>query len=144
MPKLARILITLVTLSTLLGSNLADWNNTHIFSQLWSPHARLHGAWFVITITLLSILCLWQVWSPAGQPDRSRTAALLQGCIWVSFLAAMLVPDTALADPGKSLARIAGIELNLIGAVGNVVILAIALALLHGDAHRLPMKRTAP
>jgi hypothetical protein len=33
---LSRILISFVSLVTLLGSNIADWNNTHIFSELWS------------------------------------------------------------------------------------------------------------
>jgi hypothetical protein len=130
---LARILIGLVTLVTLIGSNVADWNDTHIFSELWSPHAHFHGAWFVIAVSLLSLLCLWLVWSPVGQVDRSRTAALIQGCIWLAFFPAMLVPDTALADPGKHLARIAGLDLNLVGAVGNIVLLATALALLHGS-----------
>ena len=129
MLKLARILITFVTMVTLVGSNIADWNNTHIFSELWSQHAHFHGAWFVIAVSLLSMLCLWLVWS-AGQVDRSRTAALIQGCIWLAFFPAMLVPNTALADPGKHLAQIAGLDLNLIGAVGHIVLLAIALALL--------------
>jgi hypothetical protein len=129
---LARILIGLVTLVTLIGSNVADWNDTHIFSELWSPHAHFHGAWFVIAVSLLSLLCLWLVWSPVGQVDRSRTAALIQGCIWLAFFPAMLVPNTALADPGKQFASIAGLELNLIGAVGQIVLLALALALLRG------------
>jgi Family of unknown function (DUF6640) len=131
MLKLARILVSFVAAVTLVGSNIADWNNTHIFSELWSPHAHFHGAWFVVAISLLSLLCLWLVWSPAGQVDRTRTAALIQGSIWIAFFPAMLVPDTALADPGKQLAQIAGIELNLFGAVGHVVLLAIALTLLH-------------
>jgi Family of unknown function (DUF6640) len=131
MLKLARILISFVALVTLLGSNIADWNSTHIFSELWSPHAHFHGAWFVLAISLLSLLCLWLVWSPAGQVDRSRTAALIQGCIWLAFFPAMLVPGTLLADPGKQLAQIAGVELNLLGAIGHIVLLAIALALLH-------------
>jgi hypothetical protein len=131
---LSRILISLVTLVTLIGSNIADWNNTHIFSELWSPHAHFHGAWFVIAISLLSLLCLWLVWSPVHQLDRSRTAALIQGCIWLAFFPALLVPDTALVDPGKQLVRIAGLELNLVGAAGDMVLLATALALLHGSA----------
>jgi uncharacterized protein DUF6640 len=121
-----------VSLITLIGSNIADWNKTHIFSELWSPDAHFHGAWFVIAVSLLSLLCLWLVWSPADQVDRSRTAALIQGCIWVAFFPAMLVPDTALADPGKRFAPIAGLDLNLIRAVGLIVLLAVALALLHG------------
>jgi hypothetical protein len=139
MPTLARLLISFVTLVTLIGSNIADWNHTHIFSELWSPHARLHGAWLVIAMSLLSLLCLWLVWSPAGQVDRTRIAALIQGCLWLAFLPAMLVPDTALADPGKELVSIAGIELNLIGAIAHVVILTVALALLHRSARPLPM-----
>jgi hypothetical protein len=128
---LARILISFVALlMTLIGSNLADWNNTHIFSELWSPHAHFHGAWFVITVSLLSVLCLWLVWSLVCQPDRTRTAALIQGCIWLAFFPAMLVPDTTLADPGKEFARLAGFDLNLVGAISNIALMATALALL--------------
>jgi cbb3-type cytochrome oxidase subunit 3 len=127
---LSRILISFVTLVTLIGSNIADWNSTHIFSELWSPHAHFHGAWFVIAMSLLSLLCLWLVWSPASQVDRSRVAALIQGCIWIAFFPAMLVPDTALADPGKQFVPIGGFDLNLVGAVGHLVLLAIALMLL--------------
>jgi Family of unknown function (DUF6640) len=133
MVMLSRIFISFVSLVTLVGSNIADWNKTHIFSELWSPHAHFHGAWFVIAISLLSLLCLWLVWSAVGQVDRSRTAALIQGCIWLAFFPAMLVPDTALADPGKQFAQIAGFELNLVGAVGHMVLLATALALLYGS-----------
>ena len=131
---LSRILISFVTLVTLIGSNIADWNSTHIFSELWSPHAHFHGAWFVIAMSLLSLLCLWLVWSPASQVDRSRIAALIQGCIWLAFFPAMLVPDTALTDPGKQFVLIAGLDLNLVGAVGHIVLLAIALALLQPRA----------
>ncbi len=130
MLKLARILISFVTMVTLVGSNIADWNSTHIFSELWSPHAHFHGAWFVVTVSLLSLLCLWLVWTPSRAIQRNSTAALIQGCIWLAFFPAMLVPNTLLADPGKEV-QIAGIDLNLLGAIGNVVLLAVALALLH-------------
>src|SRR5829696_3806217 len=102
---LARAILTLVSIVTLVGSNISDWNRTHIFSELWSPHAHFHGAWFVVAISLLSILSLWLIWSRAGQPARSRIAALIQGCLWVSFFPTMLVPDTALAALRPALAR---------------------------------------
>jgi Family of unknown function (DUF6640) len=130
MLTLARLLVTFVALVTLIGSNIADWNDTHIFSELWSPHAHFHGAWFVIAISLLSVLCLWLIWSRTGQVERTRLAALIQGCIWLAFFPATLVPGTALADPGKQLAPIAGIELNLFGAIAHIVMLAGALVLL--------------
>ena len=128
---LGRILVTIVTLITLVGSNLADWNHTHLFSELWSPHARFHGGWFIFTISLLSLLSLYLVWSqPAEQPRRAQLAALIQACIWIAFFSAMLVPGAALADPGKSLASIAGIEINLFGALAQLVLLAAGMALL--------------
>jgi hypothetical protein len=143
MHLLARLIITMVTLVTLIGSNVSDWNSTHIFSELWSPHARLHGAWFVVAISLLSLLSLWLVWARSEQPGGSRTAAIIQGCIWVAFFPAMLVPRSALADPGRELAPIAGIELNLYGAVLQVVLLAVALILLRRSARPGPRSGTS-
>jgi hypothetical protein len=129
MPQLARALITIVTLLTLAGSNLADWNHTHIFSEMWSPHARFHGVWFVITVTLLSLLSLWLVWSENCQPDRTRIAAFVQGCIWLAFFPGRLVSGTLLADPTREV-ELLGIDLNLLGAVFDIVLLGIALILL--------------
>ncbi len=131
MNLLARAMITLVALVTLIGSNIADWNHTHIFSELRSPHAHLHGAWFDIAISLLSMLSIWLLWSPGEQPRGSAIAAVVQACIWVAFFPAMLVPDTALADPGRAIAPIFGIDLNLYGAGAHVALLALALVLLH-------------
>jgi len=126
--------LTLVSIVTLVGSNISDWNRTHIFSELWSPHAHFHGAWFVVAISLLSVLSLWLIWSRAEQPARSRIAALIQGCLWVSFFPAMLVPDTALADPGREIAPIAGLDLNFYGAIAHVILLVFALVLLHRES----------
>jgi hypothetical protein len=130
MHRIARYLITVVALMTLIGSNLADWNTTHNFSELWSMHARFHGAWFDFAVSLLSILSLWLAWLAPEQPQMSRIAALIQGAIWLAFFPPMLVPGTALADPGRAIAPIAGIELNFYGAVANLVLLGVALALL--------------
>jgi hypothetical protein len=129
MPLLARSLITFVIGMTLVGSNVADWNQTHIFSEMWSPHARFHGAWFVFAVSFLSVLSLWLLWSRDAQPDRSRIAAYVQGCIWLAFFPSMLVPGMLLADPGKEV-KLAGIDLNLLGSILNVALLGIALVLL--------------
>jgi hypothetical protein len=141
MRLLARLIITLVALITLIGSNIADWNSTHIFSELWSAHARLHGAWFVIAMSLLSVLSLWLVWSPSEQPAGSRIAAIIQGCIWIAFFPAILVPHTALADPGREFAEIAGADLNLFGAILHIVLLALALMLLK-KSREIPYRHT--
>jgi hypothetical protein len=127
---LARLLVTFATLVTLIGSNAADWNSTHLFSEQWSPHAKLHGGWMIFTHSLLSLYCLYLVWRGRhGSLRSTRVAALIQACIWLAFFPAMLVPGMALADPGKSIARIAGIEVNLWGALGQLAVLAVAIVL---------------
>jgi len=132
MMLLARSLIALVSIETLIGSNMADWNHTHIFSEMWSPHARFHGAWFVFSVSLLSLLSLGLLWSRNAQPQRARISAGIQLCIWVAFFPAMLVPHTLLADPGSEVTLV-GIDLNLLGAIFNVVLLAISFVLLRSD-----------
>jgi hypothetical protein len=135
---LARLLVTFATLVTLVGSNAADWNSTHLFSEQWSPHAKLHGAWMIFTQSLLSLYCLYLLWWPRrGQPPAARAAAAIQGCIWLAFFPAMLVPGMALADPGKSIARIGGIEVNLWGGLGQLAVLAVALVLTFARPERI-------
>ena len=33
---------------------------------------HLHAAWFVLAISLLSVLSLWLIWSRAEQPEHDR------------------------------------------------------------------------
>jgi hypothetical protein len=139
MTQVARIPVSVAALVTLIGSNLADWNQTHLFSELWSPHAKVHGAWMIFAFSLLSLYCLYLLWAPPDkQPWHTRTAVIIQACIWLAFFPALLVPGGALADPGKSLARIADLEVNFYGALGQLVLLALSLALVGGRVRRDP------
>jgi hypothetical protein len=100
---------------------------------MWSPHARFHGAWFVFAVSLLSLLSLGLLRPGSAQPQGTRIAAAIQICIWLAFFPAMLVPHTLLADPGSEI-TLAGIDLNLLGAILNVILLAIVFVLLRGNA----------
>jgi hypothetical protein len=138
MLMLGRILISLATLITLIGPNIADWNDTHVFSELWSPHAHFHGAWSIFTTSLLSLLCLWLLWVRSEQPQGSRIAGLIQAAIWLAFFPALFVPGIALADPGKRYEQILGLDVNLFFAIVEIVLLAIGLVLI------LRAPKTAP
>jgi hypothetical protein len=78
------------------------------------------------------LLSLGLLWSGSAQPERARIAAAIQLCIWLAFFPAMLVPHTLLADPGAEI-TLAGVDLNLLGAILNVVLLVIAFLLLRGN-----------
>jgi len=40
----------------------ADWNHTHIFSEVWSPHARFHGVVGTLVAFGMGCMGLWLVW----------------------------------------------------------------------------------
>ncbi len=42
--NIGKILISLAAIITAVAPFLADWNDSHLFSPQWSPHARFHGA----------------------------------------------------------------------------------------------------
>jgi hypothetical protein len=59
---LEKILITLGVITFGLGVPFLEINASHVFNQDWTPHARLHEVWQLITNTSLAAMCLWFVW----------------------------------------------------------------------------------
>jgi hypothetical protein len=49
MELIAKILVTLVAVATAIGPMFADFNKTHATNPLWTPHARFHVVWQVLT-----------------------------------------------------------------------------------------------
>ena len=47
---LAKILLTIATLGYGLVTIKADFNATHATNPLWTPHARFHVVWQVLTM----------------------------------------------------------------------------------------------
>ncbi len=37
-------------------------NESHVFNPDWTPHAKIHEVWQLITNSSIGLLCLWQVW----------------------------------------------------------------------------------
>jgi hypothetical protein len=111
--SIGRWLITVGALLTAVVPNLADWNRTHIFSELWSPHARFHGAWQVLHATAAALISLWLMWLKRGDRSlRMTLAALLLVAVWACFCVSYVVPGVALADPGRRYHSVLGIEPN--------------------------------
>jgi hypothetical protein len=120
--NLGRLLISLAALITAVAPFLADWNDSHLFSFQWSPHARFHGAVSLGMTSLLSALALWLLWRRSIDREAATTmAAMIPIAYWGSFFPAILVPGTALEDPGHRLPRMAGVPTNLVGAAATVL-----------------------
>lgn len=95
-----RVLLSVVALFTIVVPYLADWNVTHVFNPLWSPHAKFHNAQTLAMAVLLGLSALFFIW-----PRRSRTRAnvlpaiLLASFYWVSQAVAFAYPGVAWTDP---------------------------------------------
>jgi Family of unknown function (DUF6640) len=120
--NIGKLLISLAAILTAVIPYLADWNDSHLFSPQWSPHARFHGVVSVGMTTILSSVALWLLWRRSPDEDTAVTvAAAIPVAYWGPFFLAPLVPGTAVEDPGHRLVRIAGVPSNLMGAGATIL-----------------------
>src|SRR5438045_8751785 len=106
---IGRLLISLAVLATAIIPIRSDWNDSHVFSVQWPPHARFHGIVSIGMPVLLAPVALWLLWRRSTDPGAAATvAALIPVAYWGPFFVALLVPGAAIVDPGRRLKRIGG------------------------------------
>src|SRR5258706_10699165 len=115
--NIGKMLISLAAILTAVVPFLADWNDSHLFSPQWSPHARFHGVVSLGMTTMLSSVALWLLWRRSPDQDTAVTvAAAIPVAYWGPFFLAPFVSGTTVEDPGHRLVRIIGVPSNLMGA----------------------------
>ena len=88
MQTLARILLTLSVLGYALGTIKADFNKTHATNPKWTPHARFHVVWQILSYSGVGLVALYLIWVDGPRPlERLYLAAALSAAIYVSFFA---------------------------------------------------------
>ena len=55
---LSRILLTLAAIGYGFVTIKADFNRTHATNPLWTPHARFHVVWQVLSYTGIAVIAL--------------------------------------------------------------------------------------
>ncbi|AWZ02968.1 MAG: hypothetical protein NXH87_12400 [Rhodobiaceae bacterium] len=81
----ARIIFSLIAVAISVGPMVADFNKTHATNPLWTPHARFHVVWQVLTQAGVSIIILALLWMPA--PDQSTHTWIAVCLLYVWFIA---------------------------------------------------------
>lgn len=83
-----RALLTLNTLGYSLGPALADFNKTHATNPLWTPHARFHVVWQVLSYCGIGLIALFLIWT-AGPAMKLWIAVALTIAMYAGFFATL-------------------------------------------------------
>ncbi|MEX2319254.1 MAG: hypothetical protein WD626_05325 [Bauldia sp.] len=88
---LARILLTLSTLGYGVVTIKADFNKTHATNPDWTPHARFHVVWQILSYSGVALIALGLIWLAGPVPrERLYLAAALAVAIYGAFFVAVL------------------------------------------------------
>jgi hypothetical protein len=114
---LARVLLTVTVLGYGFIPILADFNPTHATNPMWTPHARFHVVWQVLSYVGVGLLSLALIWAPGPLPAaRLYLAAALSAAIYVAFFATLgsmkLFGGKEYDSNGGRVAHVVGVRLE--------------------------------
>jgi len=100
MKAIGKTIITLVALWAAFGSYIFDMSPSHMFNQLWPPHAKYHNAQTMLLGTAIGLLSIWVLWFRDGNKvGNLQLAVILASVYWLTQLGSFIFPGTALFDP---------------------------------------------
>lgn len=83
---IARILLTVATLGYGLVTIKADFNATHATNPEWTPHARFHVVWQILSYSGIAVIALCLIWFDGPLPrERLYLAAALALAVYGAF-----------------------------------------------------------
>jgi hypothetical protein len=86
----ARILLTLAALGFSVITIVADLNKTHASNPQWTPHARFHLVWQVLSYSGIALVALYLIWTHGPlQIERLYLAAALALAVYGGFFGAV-------------------------------------------------------
>src|ERR1700694_244792 len=86
----AKTLLTLTILGYALVTIKADFNKTHATNPKWTPHARFHVVWQILSYAGVGLVALYLIWIDGPRPlERLYLAAALSAAIYGGFFAAV-------------------------------------------------------
>jgi MFS family permease len=88
---IARVLLTLATLGYGAITIKADFNKTHATNPQWTPHARFHVVWQILSYSGIGLIALGLTWLNGPLPrERLYLAAALAIVMYAAFFIAAL------------------------------------------------------
>jgi hypothetical protein len=130
-----KLLLSIVAVFTIVSPYVADWNASHIYNPLWTPHAKFHNAQTMAVAVLLgssSLFFLWRKYAQAALLIGLLTGDLLASLYWASQVIAFLYPGVAWTDPNllQPNQSLSDVPIQLKGDLVLFAVVAIATWLL--------------
>jgi hypothetical protein len=131
---LGKVAITVATLTYGVVPLLVDLTETHALHPAWSPHARFHLVWQILSGAGVALIALSLLWLYSGSMRlRANVATALGLALLGGFYASMLlrpVYGSALNEPG-GVPLDNGMDQNLRGFSVALIILVVGWILCH-------------
>jgi hypothetical protein len=90
MMTIARVLLSLSALGYSLVTIKADFNKTHATNPAWTPHARFHVVWQILSYSGIGLIALYLIWASGPMAaERLYLAAAFGFAIYGAFFAAV-------------------------------------------------------
>lgn len=112
-----KIIFTLIALASAIGPIIADFNKTHATNPLWTPHARFHVVWQVLTQTGVACVILYLIWAPGPQQLLHAWLAAILLYIWGGTFFATLASMSLFDGSLKDVNGIKPFRFNILGQV---------------------------
>ena len=144
--KWARFLVTIPAVWIAFVPPMADLNESHIYSPLWSGRARFHTFWLLSSSSLLSLFSIFLLWKSSQAETREGilTAAAIVGALLGGFFSATIfrpIYDGTLSDVEVATVANRQVDPNLFAfsilaiLLGAGVVLAWRSAVERGPEH---------
>ncbi len=112
---------SIITFSILLYAIVVPFleiNATHVFNPDWTPHAKIHEVWQLITNSSIGALCIWLVWVK----NETKISGILSLLVTGGFLLAYVLQESY----GGSMIFLDGSEKTLLGI--NIGVIGFGMA----------------
>lgn len=128
-----RLFITFCVLVFAVVIPILETNASHVFNPNWTPHARFHEVWQLLTNCGLGLLCLWLAWVKNQIRLASVLVTLVMGGILIAHAIQDIYGGSVLS--GNTSKTVLGLELSIFVA-GLTIILALGAALLESRSEK--------